>query len=884
MTPLLLLASALVATPQVPLYFEPNAGQAEEGVRFLGRGRGYTLSLRPDGTALRLRNGAGLSWKAVGSAGCGQLEAEEALPGKSSYFIGNDPSRWVSGVPQFGAVRCRGLYDGIDVVYRGDARGLEYDFVVAPRADPARIALEFGGASSVSIDRAGDLVLRSGVSEIRHHKPAIYQELNGVRAPVQGSFVRKGRRRVGFHVAAYDRARPLIIDPVLTYSTYLGSFNEDAGLGVAVDSQGNIFVAGSTKGIDFPGARGNTNGGLDIFVAKFSPAGALLRSVHIGGSADDEARAIAVDSTGAAYITGSTKSSNFPFTTGVFQVVYGGGATDAFVTKLNASDLSIVYSTFLGGGRDDTGNGIAVDSGGNAYVAGGTTSNNLPIVLQSYQPTKSDSTLSGFVTKVNPSATQLVYSTYILGVQTAEVRGIAVDSGGLAHLAGATQAGLVGSTAICNQDAFYLKLNAAGTQAIFSTCLGGRLADEANAIAVDSAGSAYLAGSTASFDFPQVPVKLRCGNFTDAFVAKISAEGTTVYSACLGGSNVDTATGVAVDARGIVYFTGATESRDFPVTADAVQSNLVGPPDAFVASADPAGTVLLSSTYLGGAGLDRGAAIAIDARLSAVVVGTTSSQNFPVTSDAFQPRMNGGIGGVDAFLARLQFPLNYPRLSAGGIVNGASFQSGPVAAGSQVSLFGVDLATAEYGAKVVPLPLELIGTAVLINDRPVPLFYVAPNQVNIQLRPDMQAGEATAVVTLAGVPSAPQTFTVAPAAPGLYVVGNHALAQNQDWSTNTPQTPAEAGSVVVVYLTGIGQTDIPTEAGQPAPPDLARAVLPYSATIGGQQAEVQFLGLTPGLIGTAQANLRVPNLPAGEYPVQITVGGAKSNTPVLSVK
>jgi uncharacterized protein (TIGR03437 family) len=890
MIPLLLLAFA-APTPQIPVYFEPNAGQAETGVQYLGRVRGGTLSLRNDRAVLALR-GVRVSWQGVGTSGCGALEPVEPLPGKSNYYIGADASRWITGIPQFGGVRCRGLYPGIDVVYKDGERRLEYDFVIAPYANPARIALEFDGADSMSIDSRGDLVLKAGTSEIRHLRPVIYQESGGVRTSVPGGFVRKGKRRIAFRVGAYDRSLPLIIDPVLAYSTFLGSFPFDAATGVGVDSQGNTFVTGQVNGIDFPSSNGN-NGGADVFVVKLNSAGALRAAVHFGGAADDIPQGLALDPSGAVYIAGSTKSANFPVTTTtvVVQPVFGGGASDAFVTKLNPSDLTIVYSTFLGGASDDAAASIQVDSIGNAYVAGSTKSLNFPFVATSYQPVNLGRTaLNGFVTKLNSTATQLIYSTYLIGDKDSEVRSIAVDSGGQAHVVGATQGGQFpnatgAATAVCGQDGFYLKLSADGTQATSNTCLGGIYKDEANAVAVDSSSSAYVTGSTFSPDFPVTRDSLRrCGSSTDAFITKFNNAGTMQFSGCFGGTRDDVGTAIAVDGLGTIYVTGTTNSTDFPVTADAVQSKLAGGVDIFLTRVNSNGTAALSSTYLGGTQDDQSNAISVNALLIVTVAGTTLSGDFPVTPDAAQKEKRGG---ADAFVSRLQFPFGVPSINPAGIVNGASFQArGPVAAGSQVSVFGANLATAVFSAPATPLPPDLIGTAVMVNGKAAPLFYVSPTQVNFQLAPELTAGVATMVVTVAGLPSTPQEFTIDPAAPGLYIIppGNHALAQNQDYSTNSAENPAEAGSVVVVYLTGIGTTDLPTEAGKPAPPELARPVLSYSATIGGRAAEVLFLGLTPGLIGTAQANLRVPALAAGDYPVEIVVGGSHSNTPVLSVK
>src|SRR5258706_1590941 len=383
---------------KLPLQFEANRGQTHEEVRFLSRGAGYSLYLtageavlvlsQPKADTKRdaqaLAKSVALRMSLVGAARKPAVSGTDELPGKANYLIGKDRSKWRTDVPTYAKVRYREVYPGIDLVYYGNQRQLEYDFIVAPGADPKKIALGFKGADKLEIDAKGDLVLRAAGGEVRQHKPVVYQEIDGIRQEIDGGYVRKGANRVGFQLAAYDTARPLIIDPVLSYSTYLGGSGREQGLAIAVDRNGNAYVTGLVSSTDFPTTSGayqtNFGGGtglgggqgFDAFVTKFDPTGcALVYSTYLGGSDDDQGLGIAVDTNGNAYVTGTTMSANFPTTGGAFQPTYGG----AFVTKLDPTGSALVYSTYLGRSISDEGTAIAVDGAGNAYVTGTAGSN-----------------------------------------------------------------------------------------------------------------------------------------------------------------------------------------------------------------------------------------------------------------------------------------------------------------------------------------------------------------------------------------------------------------------------------------------------------------------------------------------------------------------------
>ncbi len=707
---------------RLPLPFETNLGQTDSEVKFLARGAGYTVFLTPSEAVLVLRSPqtsdqtpapvvARLDRRARGQreretrpqraatvVRLGLVGANpdpgvvglEPLSGKANYFTGNDPQKWRTGIPTYAKVRYRDVYPGVDVVYYGAQQQLEYDFVVAPGADPTRIRLAVTGAEALSVDAAGDLVLQTASGALRLHKPLIYQVRDGVRQEIAGGYVLLGKDRVGFRVAAYDTGRPVVIDPVLSYSTYLGGGSSDIGYGIAVDSAGNAYVTGTTFSSDFPTVNAlqpTRHGYYDAFVAKLNPAGsALVYSTYLGGRSQDYGYGIAVDSAGNAYVTGTTFSSDFPTVNALRPGL--SGSADAFVAKLNAAGSALVYSTFLGGSdfvfltefglayAYDSGSAIAVDSAGNAYVTGTTPAFDFPTV-NALQPTLAGFA-NAFVAKLNPAGSALVYSTFLGGSSGScdeygfcypasdDGLGIAVDSTGNAYVTGTTPSpdfptvNALQPTLHGYYDAFVAKLNAAGSALVYSTYLGGSDYDSGYGIAVDSAGNAYVSGTTSSSDFPTAsPLQPALGGYQDAFAAKLDPAGSAlVYSTYLGGNGGSQGFGIAVDSAGNAYVTGATTSSDFP-TANPLQPALGGYQDAFVAKLDPAGSALVYSTYLGGSyhfcdeyGFcygDYGRGIAVDGAGSAYVTGATFASDFP-TVNALQPTLRGA---SNAFVAKI---------------------------------------------------------------------------------------------------------------------------------------------------------------------------------------------------------------------------------------
>jgi hypothetical protein len=560
-------------------------------------------------------------------------------------------------------------------------------------------------------------VLHTKGGEIRQSKPLIYQEVDGDKRIISGHYVLKGKHEIGFEVAMYDATKPLVIDPVLSYATYLGGSGDDAGLSIAVDSSGNAYVTGFTLSPNFPTTNGafdttcGTDGSChivefertflaeDVFVTKLNTTGsALVYSTYLGGSDDDTGLGIAVDSSGNAYVTGRTFSTDFPTTSGALQEAKSSGSgfsgPDAFVAKLNPVGNSLVYSTYLGGSGQDSGTGIGLDSSGNAYVSGTTLSTDFPTTNGAFQTSftggaqASEGALNeAFVTKLNVTGSSLVYSTYLGGNSRDQAFSIAIDSSGNAYVTGETSSTGFPITSEALQtslrgliNAFVTKLNSTGTGLVYSTYLGGssggivgEAVDEGLGIAVDSSGNAYVTGETRSVDFPTTigafqPTK---PGFFNSFVTKLNQTGSAlIYSTYLGGTVEDSARSIAVDSAGNAHITGVTGSSNFSTTANAFDTtcgtdgscNLNNGDlfnDTFVTKLNSTGSALVYSSYLGGSNDDGGEGIAVDSSGNAYVTGWTFSTNFPTTNGALQTTFGGSSSGFtggpggDAFVAKV---------------------------------------------------------------------------------------------------------------------------------------------------------------------------------------------------------------------------------------
>lgn len=698
-------ASAKSAFGNLPMTFEENRGQVDEQVRFFTRGNGYTLFLTPSESVLSLRRSVAapspkpaerfgphgfhepappapietsvVRMKLSGSNTNARVSGVEELEQRSNYFIGNDPAKWRTNVPHFNRVKSEGVYPGIDLVYYSTDRQLEYDFVVAPGADANQICMKYEGAEQLEIDADGSLIVTTNGAEVRQHPPIVYQPRDGAREPITGRYVLRSANEVAFELGAYDASRTLVIDPVLVYSTYLGGNDYEEVRAIAVDSAGQVYVAGRSGSGDFPttlGAYNTVNNGL-IFMSKLNSSGtALVYSTFFGGHfTTGEAFSIALDSSQNAYITGyvsGNTNADFPVTAGAIQTQFlnptGPQQTECFLTKLNSSGNTLLYSTYLGGGKGDAGMAIAVDSAGDAYLTGYTRSAGFPTTAGAFQTTYTgiSNQYNCFVAKINPSgsgASDLVYCTYLEGSTTgyfSSGNAIAVDASKQAYICGETsypdfptlnalQANYGGG----NADAFVAKLNSAGSALIYSTYLGGTSTDTAHGLAIDSTGNVYLAGSTNSQDFPVAnPVQsTNAGNA--AFAAKINASGNALSYSTYLGEGAD-GNGIAIDTTGNAYVIGTVASNNL-VTKNAIQCANGGGQlnvDAMLFEIDMTGSQILQSTYLGGSGEDYGYAIALDSTGGIYVTGQTTSLDFTLVN-SFQ----GSIGGsfIDGFIAKI---------------------------------------------------------------------------------------------------------------------------------------------------------------------------------------------------------------------------------------
>lgn len=673
-----------------PMLFEPNQGQTDARARYLSRGSGYVLFLTREGMRLRTAQRRGeaavlglrlLGAKAVTPAGL------EPSASRANYFVGANPAAWRRNVPEYRRVSYGGVYPGVDLVYYGRQGQLEYDFNVAPGARTEAIRFAVAGAGQSAITPAGDLRMSVGGAEFTLRRPVAYQMVNGARRRIAVRYYRDGDA-IGFRLGAYDHGRALVIDPVLSFATYLGGTGNDQANAVAADSAGDAYVAGFTLSTDFPVTtgvvQGAAAGSFDAFVAEVDPTGAkLIFSTYLGGGSDDEANGIAVDKSGNIFVAGVTQSSNFPVSVGARQATLAGGK-DGFVAKLAAGGASLAYSTYLGGTSDDEINAIALDTNGNAWVAGDTLSSNFPVSATSPQATfggKQDA----FVAEISPKGTgltDLVFSTYLGGSANDKATGIALDGSGNVYVAGLTSSSNFPVTAAALQttlggsfDAFVAKLSSTGVVQ-YATYLGGAGDDEANALAVDAAGDAFVTGFTTSTNFPATPgaYRTQLSAASDVFVTELNRSGSAaVYSTYVGGSASDAGTGVALDGAGNAYVTGFTSSNDFPVTATASQAQIGGNNDGFLIKLNAIGSQLQFSSFLGGTGVDEANAITIDAGGDIFVAGVTGSGDFPVTTGVLQ---STPASAQDAFLVKFitaaigsfaPNPLSFPAQSVGSI-------------------------------------------------------------------------------------------------------------------------------------------------------------------------------------------------------------------------
>jgi len=891
---------------KLPLSFEPNQGQTDPQVKFVSRGSGYTLFLTGGDAVLSLRGqkavGRQLSvassqlWKAtdhglrttdvvrmklVAANPAARVAALDELPGKSNYFLGNDPSQWRTNIPTFARVRYEGIYPGIDLAYYGNQRQLEYDFVVAPGADPSaiRLVVETGSSkpgafqspidnrqSTIRADASGDLVIATNGGEVRFHKPVVYQstadsEPRTDRLAVDGRYVLLAGNRVGFDIGPYDRTRPLIIDPVLSYSTYLGGSEIDVAKGIAVGSDGTAFIAGETDSLNFPTAHAlqpETGGPFDFpddaFVAKISADGStLLYSTFLGGSREDRANGIAVDSFGSAYVTGTTISPDFPASLGAADPNCGNDGqcdaglnkglvkSDAFATKLNPEGSAIVYSTFISHigplfvdhngnpvldsngqfqylGANDQGFAIAVDLNGVAYVVGTTDGAD---AAGPFFGGGNDC----FLAKISATGSTFLFTTDsedavdFGGSLEDQAFGVAVDNSGHAFVTGLTYSTNFPVTAATafqpalagDADAFFMEIDTTqpvATSRVYATYLGGTGRDYANGIAIDAAGNAYITGVTNSIVFPttagvfqptcRLDVSSLCEG--DVFVAKFNpaliGPASLTYSTYVGGTGADSGSGIALDSSGNAYVTGFTNSADFPTTGVPFQPQYGGGnTDAFVFKLDPTATTLVYSSYFGGSNSEVGNGIAVDVNGNAYVAGQTCSVDFPTR----RPLQGAQGGNCDAFIAKVlvgpDIALSTTALNFGALAIGTTSNTQSITitsnGGANLVINSVTFTSGatDFAQTTSPNPCP-VGPAGLARD--------ATCQIDVTFTPSTLGARTGTLSIDDNVPGTPQlvnlngTGTAVAVSPTSLLFGSQLVG-----TTSTPQT---------VTLTNVGGT------------------------------------------------------------------------------
>ena len=652
---------------QAPLAFEANWGQVDPAARFIARGAGYNLFLTPTEAVFDVaptaagRAEAAVQMRLVGADTTAPVAGVDELPGKSNYLIGNDPSKWLTDVPNFASVQYRDVYQGVDLTYHASPdNNLEYDFTVAPGGDVAAIRMQFQGVTGLRLDGQGNLVLGTAAGDLTEKAPTVYQQDGSARQAVSARFVLLGNSQVGFAVGDYDHSRPLVIDPVLVGQTFLGGSGADAAYAVASSPSGNLYVTGSTTSLSFPsgGPSIGPKGLSDVFVTELNPAGTqALYTTYIGSSSADNLQerglGIAVNPpTGEAYVVGVADGSDFPLIN-AFDATYDGQG-DGFALKLNAAGNALEFSTYLGGSSWDKAQAVALDSQGMVHVVGATASPNFsraPGDITTLQGTS-----DAFVTVLSPTGS-VVSSRYWGGGGDDAAWGVATDSSGNSYLVGSTSsAGLATPGAVTasfqggTSDGFVAVVSSNGTSGA-TTYLGGSGADTAYAVARGPDGSLYVTGSTSS------PGLATMGNFgtqlsgpSDAFVTRLAPDLTgRVFFRYLGGQSSETGYAITASPDGSsAAVTGSTQSSDYP-TVNPVQAGLGGG-DAFASQVSSDGSTLLFSSYLGGSAADSGQGIT---QVGSVldVVGSTASSNLPLVSPL--PGQGSLGGSLDAFVSRI---------------------------------------------------------------------------------------------------------------------------------------------------------------------------------------------------------------------------------------
>lgn len=893
-------ARARALSGKLPLAFEANHGQTDKSVAYMAHGSGYGLFLTANEAVLVLQGqskqgtatNAAVHMQLAGSAAQPKISGAEPLPGKSNYFIGNDPSRWVHNVPQFARVQYRAVYPGVNLVYYGKQGQLEYDFVVASGADPSQIRMNVAGAEKVSIASDGSLLVKTPVRELRWNKPVVYQEVNGQRQKVAGRFELLAKNRVGFALGSYDRSRELVIDPTLSYATYFGGSGSEINPQVAVDPNSSIYLAGTTSSAtNFPIPAGGTqptlSGSTDVFVSKLNTFGsAVVYTAYLNGfdlttappvtlgkaTGVDSSAGLAVDSAGNAYVTGTTTSSDFPVTASAFQSAPIAAGVHVFLSKLDPTGASLLYSSYLGGSGIDNAMALAADNSGHAYILGDTFSaTDFPTAGSPFQPTANGATHLFFVSKFDTTATgtaSLLFSSFLGGgtsstgnanppdgvpACTLPCGGIALDSTGNAYVTGTTtftnlaianayQSAINQGQTTNKTDAFVAKITSAGTGLLYLSYLGGTGNDSGNAIAVDTGGIAYVTGQTDSNDlFPAAGASGLTVGFQNtnsgshAYIAKLSnpTSGpiTLTYASYLGGSGVDNGLGIVADSSQNAYVTGSTTSTDFPtpftastplpcnfpiVAAQAQDAFLVKASTTIVTlkTVTPCVSSLLSSSLIGGSGTERGTSIAQNIAGTVLVAGETNSSILPAISkiQGVNPLQTAFAGGsTDAFLATFGATTD---LALTLTVPSTGVMPNPVGVGNAevftyvVTNIGPDAST---GATVViPVPPTSSGVTATTFTTTSGSCALSGSTETCTL--GTLALNATASITASITPTAATTSSISMTGTVFPGVAGGSAAVDLNLSNNSPKSPVV---VPVDYFTlGVSPASATVVAGQ----------------------------------------------------------------------
>ncbi|MEO8099843.1 MAG: SBBP repeat-containing protein [Acidobacteriota bacterium] len=910
---------------QLPVEFEANTGQSESQVRFLARTPAYGIYLGarqayfvdPRTSSFEVAPFAiPMEFSGVNT----KVQPEALLAGVSHYLRGPNPSQWQTNVQHYGRVRYSNAYPGVDVVFHSNQQSVEFDFEVAPQANPANIRLRFPGAQRLQLTASGALNVIQGDGAMQLHAPVVYQQIAGVRVEATGAFVVGRNNEISFRLGRYDHSQLLIIDPVVEYASYLGGSKGDVAAGIALDAQGNTYLTGGTLSADFPLAKttaGSIASLVDAFVTKLDPSGKLIYSTYFGGSDNESGLGIAVDAQGNAYVTGLTRSPNFPrvnapqakCTTGL-----QGDATDAFVAKLDPTGSNLLYSTCVGGSGIEVGRGIAVAADGSAHITGFTTSNDFP-VKNAYQnvisPPDKASQLDflgtdAFVTKLNPAGNDFTYSTYLGGIGGDMGMAIGVDSGGDAWVTGVTYAAdfpmrnALQAAKRGPSDAFLARLNPSGNTLLYSTFLGGSGDDMALGMAIDAASNIYLTGTTSSADYPLAgAVKTKLGDpqqllGLDAFATKLTDLGTRIaYSTYLGGAGLDMGLAIAVATDGSAYVVGGTSSTDFPAVGllpPAAQSG----EDAFLAKLSPDGSAIRFSGTFGGTQDDSATAIAVDTAGNAFITGLSKSPDLLATYGATQP--NSG-GQTDSIVLRISSADGLPGMR---IISAASYSGVAVSPGSIATAGGQGLTSATATAATPVTPLG--GATLRVKDaagveREAKLYFVSPGQINFIVPEDAQTGLAEVTVLDAGIAKAKGTIRIANVAPGFFsanasgqgtAAALYTVVRGATQSTNlTYQCGATPGSCTGIPLGVSGFADSVYVSLYGTGIAKRTALSAVTATAAGINIPVQYAGPQTQYAGLDQLNLGpLPATLAGKgiVDVIVTVDGEVANTVTLTIQ